>query len=346
MKPCIGITMGDPAGIGPEIIVKALNHARVFSECRPLVIGEKGILEQALRSTGMGLNIQVTVDPAKAAYRHGTITLLNKNNIDSRRVVHGSISAQCGKAAGEFIEEAVKLACNREIDAITTAPIHKESFDLGGYGKKYRGHTEMLAALTHSKDVAMLLVSGNLRVIHVTTHLSMRRALDQIKQARIYRTIRIAHLACRQLGVDSPRIGVAGLNPHCGEGGIMGDEEMTEIIPAVEAAARDGLEVTGPVPADTIFPRGKSGRFDIIVAMYHDQGHIPVKLLGFESSGESWSSIRGVNITFGLPIIRTSVDHGTAFGKAGKGTADEGSLLDAIHYACILAQNKLRGNPN
>ncbi|MFC2156066.1 PdxA family protein, partial [Acidobacteriota bacterium] len=261
-------------------------------------------------------------------------------NMNLEKIPFGKVNAVCGKAAGEYIETAVQMAMEKKIAAIVTASINKESFDLGGYGKMYRGHTEMLAALTAAEKAFMMLASGNLRVIHVTTHVAMREAVGLIKTERVYNTILKAFEACQELGIPSPKIGVAGLNAHGGEGGIMGYEEVEEIIPAIEKARADGLDVAGPIPGDTIFPRGKTGTFDIIVAMYHDQGHIPVKLMGFNWDGETWSSVCGVNITIGLPIIRTSVDHGTAFGKAGKGLADEGSLVDAIEYAIRIVKNR------
>jgi 4-hydroxythreonine-4-phosphate dehydrogenase len=262
------------------------------------------------------------------------------DNVHLEKIPHGQVNADCGRAAGEYIEKAIYLAMDKEIAAMVTAPINKESFDLGGYGKKYRGHTEMLAGLTKSDKAVMLLASGKLRVIHVTTHVPMRKAVDLIKKDRILSTIHKAAEACRQLGIDSPKIGVAGLNAHASDGGIMGLEEVEEILPAVEAARAEGLNVEGPIPGDTIFPRGNAGTYDIIVAMYHDQGHIPVKLMGFLWDGKAWTSVSGVNITIGLPIIRTSVDHGTAFGKAGKGLADERSLLDAVDYAILIAENR------
>jgi len=198
----------------------------------------------------------------------------------------------------------------------------------------------MLASLTNTKDVAMVLAHDNLRVIHVTTHVSLRKSIDLVKKDRIYKTIKIAFNACRQLGILSPKIAVAGLNPHCGDGGIMGDEEIKEIIPAVEKAKSEGISVEGPFSPDVVFSKGRSGTFDIIVVMYHDQGHIPLKFHGFQWNGEKWTSVGGVNITFGLPIIRTSVDHGTAFGKAGKGIANEKSLDDAIDYAILISKNR------
>jgi 4-hydroxythreonine-4-phosphate dehydrogenase len=340
MKPIIGITMGDPAGVGSEIIAKALNVPSVYAECRPLVIGDKRAMEEAVKIANVNLDIYGIKNISEAAFHHGTIDVYDLKNIHLEKIPYGKVNADCGKAAGEYIKKAIHLALDKEIAAVVTAPINKESFDLGGYGKKYRGHTEMLAALTHSEKAFMLLASGNLRVIHVTTHVPMRKAVDMIKTERVYNTIHRAYEACGQLGIESPRIGVCGLNAHSGDGGIMGREEIEEIIPAIKKARADGLNVEGPIPGDTIFPRGQAGTYDIIVAMYHDQGHIPVKLLGFHWDGNTWSSVSGVNITIGLPIIRTSVDHGTAFGKAGKGLANEKSLLDAIDYAILIAKNR------
>lgn len=332
--------MGDAAGIGPEIVAKALGYRQVFENCRPVVIGDKWIMGEVLQKVGADMRIRSSIDPLSETYQFGQMNVFDLHNIERRDVVYGRVNAALGRAAGEFIEKAIQLALEGTIDAIVTAPINKESFFAGGYGQKYSGHTEMLAGLTGAEDVKMLLVSGNLRVIHVSTHVSLRQALDEIKKIRIYRTILTASRACRQLGIENPRIAVSGLNPHCGEGGIMGDEEIKEIRPAVDQAVSEGMKVVGPLPADTIFPRGLAGDYDIIVAMYHDQGHIPVKLHGFKWQGSGWSSIRGVNITIGLPIIRTSVDHGTAFGKAGKGLADETSLLEAIEYAVRLSENR------
>lgn len=340
MKPIIGITMGDPTGIGSEIIVKALSQPDVYVKCRPLVIGDKWAMEDAIKITRIKLDVRSINTISNASFRHGILDVYDLNNIKLEKIPYGKVDADCGRAAGEYIEKAIHMAMEKEIAAIVTGPINKESFDLGGYGKKYRGHTEMLAALTKSEKVFMLLASGNLRVIHVTTHVSMKDSVELIKKERIYNTILKAFEACQELGIKSPKIGVAGLNAHAGDGGIMGIEEVEEIIPAIEKAKADGLNVEGPVPGDTIFPRGKAGTYDIIVAMYHDQGHIPVKLMGFNWNGKIWDSISGVNITIGLPIIRTSVDHGTAFGKAGKGLANEKSLLDAMDYAILIAENR------
>ncbi|MFC1585755.1 4-hydroxythreonine-4-phosphate dehydrogenase PdxA [Fibrobacterota bacterium] len=340
MVPKICITMGDPAGIGSEIIAKALAREEVYTKCRPVVIGDAQAIRDGIRIGGVNLKVNAIDDIEKAAFSNGTIDVYDLKNIDMNNLTYGKVDQQCGKAAGQYIETAVDMAMNKKVHAIVTAPIHKEAFDLGGYGKNYRGHTEMLAALSGTEQVAMVLAHGNLRVIHVTTHVSLRKALDLIKQGRIYETIKIAVEACHQLGISEPKLGIAGLNPHCGDGGIMGDEEVTEIAPAIERARSEGVNIDGPIPPDTIFPRGISGTYDIIVVMYHDQGHIPLKFHGFQWDGTKWKSVGGVNITFGMPIIRTSVDHGTAFGKAGKGTADEKSLLDAIDYAITIAKNR------
>jgi 4-hydroxythreonine-4-phosphate dehydrogenase len=339
MKPIISITMGDPAGIGSEIITKLLNNPDLYKKCLPVVIGDKEAIKDAAAFSKVNLGVNAIDDLKKAVFEYGTIDVYDLDNIDMSKVIYGKVDSECGRASGEYIEKAIQLALNKDVHAIVTAPIHKESFDLGGYGKKYRGHTEMLAALTNTNDVAMLLAHGSLRVIHVTTHVSLKKAIELIKRERIYRTIKIAQDAGQHLGILSPKIGVAGLNPHCGDGGLMGDEEIEEILPAVKKAKSEGMDVYGPISPDIVFSKG-GGAYDIIVAMYHDQGHIPLKFHGFKWDGDKWSSVGGVNITFGLPIIRTSVDHGTAFGKAGKGTADEKSLYDAIEYAVLIVKNR------
>ncbi|MCP4218893.1 MAG: 4-hydroxythreonine-4-phosphate dehydrogenase PdxA [bacterium] len=339
MRPLIGITMGDPAGVGPEIIAKALNDRDLYAKARPLVIGDKAVMEEALKIANVDLKINAIKDTA-GRFEFGTLDVYDLDNLKLEKVPHGTVNADCGRAAGEAIEKAINMAMAKEIDAIVTGPINKEAFDLGGYGKKYRGHTEMLAGLTKSDKAFMLLASGKLRVIHVTTHVPMREAVDLITTERVYNTIHKAKEACRELGLESPKIAVAGLNAHSSDGGIIGREEVEQISPAIEKARADGLDVHGPIPGDTVFPKGMAGTYDVVVAMYHDQGHIPVKLMGFQWDGQAWSSMKGVNITIGLPIIRTSVDHGTAFGKAGKGTADENSLFDAVDYAILIAENR------
>lgn len=259
--------------------------------------------------------------------------------IPKQLITYGQISPTCGRIAGEAIQEAVALAMRGDIDAVVTAPIHKEAFNLGGW--KYAGHTEMFADLTGTRDYAMMLVHKNLRVIHVTTHCSLREALDLITEERVYKTIKVANDACKQLGIDKPRIAVAALNPHGGEGGTFGKEEKEILTPAIKRAAKEGIIVSDvPTPADVVFAKCLGGASDCVVAMYHDQGHIPLKTVGFEYKDNGWGKVDGVNITFGLPIIRTSPDHGVAFGKAGKGTADPTSMISAIKLAIKLVENK------
>jgi 4-hydroxythreonine-4-phosphate dehydrogenase len=259
--------------------------------------------------------------------------------IPPQLITYGQISPVCGRIAGEAIKESIDLALKGEIDAVVTSPIHKEAFNLGGW--KYAGHTEMFADLTNTRDYAMMLVHNNLRVIHVTTHVSLRQALDLITEERVYKTIKVAHDACRQLGIDKPRIAVAALNPHGGEGGIFGKEEEEILTPAIKRAAEEGIIVSDvPTPADVVFSKCLGGASDCVVAMYHDQGHIPLKTVGFEYKDNAWGKVDGVNITFGLPIIRTSPDHGVAFGKAGKGIADPTSMISAIKLAIKLVENR------
>ena len=258
--------------------------------------------------------------------------------IPKQLITYGQISPVCGRIAGEAIKEAIASALNGEIDAVVTSPIHKEAFNLGGW--KYAGHTEMFADLTNTIDYAMMLVHNNLRVIHVTTHCSLRDALDLITEDRVYKTISVANLACNQLGIKKPKIAVAALTPHSGEGGTFGKEEKEILSPAIKRATTEGVLVSEPIPADVVFAKALGGAYDCVVAMYHDQGHIPVKTVGFKWSEGSWQEVDGVNITFGLPIIRTSPDHGVAFGKAGKGTADPTSMISAIKLAIQLINGK------
>ncbi len=341
-KPIMGITMGDPAGIGPEIAAKALSKKEIYEICRPLVIGDKGAMEDGIRIARKPLKINPIEKVSEAKFEYGTIDVIDLKNIDMSKLKYGTIGEMTGKAVGEYIKKAIELAMNKEIDAIVTNPIHKESFKLGGWGKKYAGHTEMLADLTGTKKYNMMLMHGNFRVVHVSTHISLRDACDAVKKDRVLNTIKVAYQGCRDLGIENPKIAVAGLNPHASDGGLFGWEEEKEIIPAIEEAKKLGWSVEGPIPADTVFSKARGGMYDVVVCMYHDQGHIPMKLVGFvmdEKTG-TWKSVSGVNATLGLPIIRTSVDHGTAFGKAGKGTATADSLIDAIHVAIQFAKNR------
>lgn len=341
MKPVIGITMGDAAGIGPEIIIKALSSKEIYDMCSPIVIGDSLIIQQATTIVGASLTTNSVSSIDQAKFKYGCIDVFDLKNVDLKALSRGRVDAMAGKAAVDFIEKAVSLALKRQIDAIVTAPINKEAVNKAGYG--YAGHTELLAHLTGTKDYAMMLVSGLLRVIHVTTHISLRQACEMIKKDRVLKTIRLAREALREAGILEPRIAVAGLNPHGGEGGLFGTEEIDEIKPAIEEAKKEGVNVSGPLPPDTVFVRALGGAFDAVIAMYHDQGHIPVKLLGlkWDEKRASWDSVSGINVTLGLPIIRSSVDHGTAFGKAWKGTANPQSMIEAIKYAAHAAKIRL-----
>ncbi|MDR7867306.1 MAG: 4-hydroxythreonine-4-phosphate dehydrogenase PdxA [Sporomusaceae bacterium] len=326
MKPIIGITMGDATGAGPEIIVKALEDKGVYDVCRPLVIGDLGIMARAAGIVNIPLKFRPVEKVAEAAFAYGTVDVIDLKNLPAD-LPFAKVDGRAGKAAFEYVAKGVELAMQGDIAAIATAPLHKEALNAGGY--HYPGHTEILGDLSNTKGYAMMLTGGPLRVIHVTTHVSLRQACDLVKKERVLRVIELADMAAKQLGFAKPRIAVAGLNPHSGEGGLFGDEEIKEIIPAIEEAKGRGYDVTGPVPPDTVFYRAAlKNHFDIVVVMYHDQGHIPLKVLGFEE---------GVNVTVGLPFIRTSVDHGTVFGKAGKGTADSRSMSESIYLAAKMA---------
>ena len=341
--PRVGITMGDPAGIGSEITAKVLTRDNIGEFCVPIVIGDADVIRQGFKVIGADPTFEVVHD-LEDALEPARNYVYDLDNVSLADYSFGRISAQAGRAAGESIERAIELAMEKKIDAIVTNPIHKESFNLGGYGERFPGHTEMLAALTGAKSYCMMLASGNLRVCHVTTHVSLLDALTRyITTERIVEVIKLADGVGKQLGFEDPLIGVAGINPHAGEHGLFGDEEKRIIIPAIEKAVELGIKVEGPVPADTLFSKAKGGWYTVAVAMYHDQGHIPCKVDGFvyDHETERWS-MRGVNVTLGLPIIRTSVDHGTAFGKAGKGTADRHSLLEAVKFAVDL----VRGQPH
>ena len=325
-RPKIGITIGDPSGIGPEVSLKALENKEVLESCVPVLYGDARVLERAASIVGSRREIILLDGPEEAS--EGRVNLVSLG-VPEGPWEFAAVQGECGQAAFAYIKKAIEDALDKKIDAVVTGPINKEALNVGGIN--YSGHTEIFADLTGTKDYAMLLTGGGIRVIHVSTHVALREACDRAKKARIGTVIRLADSSARGLGVEKPRIAVAGLNPHSGEGGLFGREEIDEIIPAIRAAEEEGLDVTGPVPPDTVFVKLLKGDFDIVVAMYHDQGHIPLKLTDF---------MGGVNITVGLPIIRTSVDHGTAYGKAGKGTADETSMVAAIRSAVKLALNR------
>lgn len=340
MKKVIAITIGDPSGIGPEIIAKALYQNNFYKECVPVVIGNADVMREGIRVAGVPMNVESISSLRDVVIDASVMNVFEVYpGYDIKGLQYGKIQKESGVLAYKSIEAAIRLAISQEVSAVVTAPIHKESFALAG--SPYPGHTEMFAAMTGTQDFSMILMYNALRVAHVTTHVSMQDAVRLIKTPRILKTIQVAHNACIQLGIPHPVIAVAGLNPHAGEGGMFGKEEIDEIIPAIEKANSAGIHTVGPIPADTLFSKAVAGMYDCVVAMYHDQGHIPIKLLGFALNGENgvWSDIKGVNITFGLPIIRVSVDHGTAFGKAGKGTANPSSLIEAISIALKISGN-------
>lgn len=332
--------MGDPAGVGPEIAVRALAHPDVYRIARPVIVGDAAVLARAAEIAGVSIKIKAVSRISDSSFEYATADVLDLKNVDMGALEYGKVSPMAGKAAFEAVVRAITLAMEGQIDAAVTGPINKEALNRAGYA--YSGHTEIFAEYTKTQRYAMLLVEGAMRVVHVSTHVSLRRACELVRQERVLEVIRLADDVCRRLGIAEPAVGVAGLNPHCGEGGLFGDEEVKEIIPAIERARSLGIRADGPVPADTLFSKVKGGQYDIAVAMYHDQGHIPVKVTGFVFDPQTgkWESVRGVNITLGLPIIRTSVDHGTAFDQAGKGTANEESMIHAIEYAVRLASRR------
>ena len=340
-NPLIGITMGDPASIGPEISVKALTNARILDLCRPIIVGDAAVMEDAVRVVCPGqVQIRSVEHVSEAVFEPGVINVLDMKLVDMDKLVYGKVSSMCGEAAFRYVEKVIQLAMDGEIDATVTNALNKAAVNQAGH--HYAGHTEIYAHYTGTKDYTMMLAHENLRVVHVSTHVSLREACDRVKKDRVLSVIRIADDACRRLGIAEPRVAVAGLNPHCGEGGLFGREEIDEIEPAIAAAREDGIRVDGPVPPDTVFSKAKGGWYDIVVAMYHDQGHIPLKVSGFVYDRQSgrWDSVAGVNITLGLPIIRVSVDHGTAFGHAHMGLANPVSLENSIEYAALLAKHR------
>jgi len=325
-KPRIGITIGDPSGVGPEISLKALRKEEVSSSCIPVLYGDASVLKRAASIVNCTREIVTLQRPEDAG--EGKINLVSLGALEEP-YEFARVQGKCGKAAFAYIKRAIEDALEKKIDAVVTGPINKEALHEGGIN--YSGHTEIFADLTGTKNYAMLLMGGGIRVIHVSTHVALREACDRAKKERVLSVIRLADGAVRALGIAEPRIAVAGLNPHSGESGLFGREEIEEIIPAIQAARAEGINASGPVPPDTVFVKALKGDSDIVVAMYHDQGHIPLKITDF---------MGGVNITVGLPIIRTSVDHGTAYGKAGKGTADESSMISAIRAAVQFARNR------
>lgn len=355
-KPVIGITMGDPAGNGPEITIKALAHAGLYDRCAPIVVGDAAILEQAARFVGrQDMTIHRCKKVSDALFVPGTVDVLHLDLIqDLERFQLGKVSVEGGNAAFQCVRQVIRLAQAGEVDATCTNALNKEAMNKAlefykgersdGY-THFDGHTEIYATYTNTKKYTMMLAHHDLRVVHVSTHVSLREACERVKKDRVLEVIEIAAEACREMGIPHPRVAVAGLNPHCGENGLFGREELEEIGPAIQEAREKGIQVLGPIPPDSVFPEALGGWYDIVVCMYHDQGHIPLKTVGFvyDREAQGWKAVEGVNITLGLPIIRTSVDHGTGFALAGKGTSNELSLVNAIDYAVRMARGKAAG---
>ncbi len=329
-KPLIGITIGDPAGIGSEVTLKCVAHPSVSEICHPLVVGDARLLRRLSDEYRLPFPFRVIKQRERVDRKLTAPLLLNLDNLPPQ-IEMGSVRKEYGRAAGEYIEVAVSLALKGEIDALVTGPINKKAFRLGGYD--YSGHTEYLAALTGSNSYAMMFVAESLRVTFLTTHLSLSEIVHQVKKEKIIPLVRLTNREMKRFGFSRPRIAIAGLNPHAGENGMFGREEAEEIIPAVKECQKEGIDIKGPYPADVLFSSNKRGElYDVIIALYHDQGLIPVKLHDFQ---------KAVNITLGLPIIRTSVGHGTAFDIAGKGIADPTNMIEAIKLAVAITRNTL-----
>jgi 4-hydroxythreonine-4-phosphate dehydrogenase len=323
----IAITMGDPCGIGPEIIAKLYADAALLPPT--LVLGDEGLLKRSVRLLSLPLSVEIIESPEDFQFSANTIPVISLSGLP-QDLPFGQLDARAGKAAFDYIRAGIDLALQKRIRAMVTAPINKEALRLAGF--HYPGHTEILADFSGTKDFAMMLMNDDLRVILVTIHVSLGEAIEQVTMESELRTIRLAHQAMTQLGIARPRIAVAGLNPHAGEHGLFGSEDESVIKPAIQQAQTEGIEVSGPWPGDTVFMNARQGQFDIVVAQYHDQGLIPVKYLGVDE---------GVNITVGLPFVRTSVDHGTAFDIAGTGQASHASLRVAVEQAALLAGSKI-----
>lgn len=340
MRKKIAITMGDPSGIGAEIVVKALMHSEIYEQCIPIVIGDRLPMEEAVQFTNSSAKIQLVNSPEEVFGTAGIINLMDLGYLEKGSWEYKKVSRISGEAAFQYVVKSIQLAMDHKVDAVVTGPINKEAIGLAGH--HYSGHTEIFADYTDTKNYGMLLTSKQLKVIHVTTHISMQEACNIIRegQDRIENVIRLADKAMKLLKVEKPHIAVAGLNAHASENGLFGDEEKKAIIPAVLQCQSEGISVEGPIPPDTVFVKAIAGQYDIVVAMYHDQGHIPLKLNGFQLDTKTnrYTNMSGVNATIGLPVIRTSVDHGTAFGKAGEGRANEESMVEAIKMAIEMAE--------
>ena len=353
-RPILGISMGDPFGNGPEITVRALADKSIYDRCRPLVVGDKSSMEYAAKvakKIGVAdLKVNAIQDAKDAKYEYGTIDVLDMglvpvdaipdtSGLDEPKPFGVGTCALGGEAAFQYVKKVIEMAMAGEVDGTVTNALSKEAINMAGH--HYSGHTEIYAHYTGTKKYAMMLAHNDLRVIHVSTHVSLRQACDRVKKERVLECIHLANEACHALGIANPKIGVAGLNPHCGENGMFGTEEIEEIQPAIDAALAEGINIPErkPTPPDTVFSKALGGWYDMVVVMYHDQGHIPLKVKGFvyNKAEGHWDAVAGINVTLGLPIIRASVDHGTGFGHAGSGQANELSLVNSIDFALQVA---------
>ena len=321
--------MGDPCGIGPEVTAKALSRPLVYELCRPIVLGSIAAMEAAIETAGNGVSAKAVHSLDDAEGDPGAIDVLDPENLDYGAISPGELSAVAGRASVEWVLKAGELAASGDVRAIVTAPINKQACSLAGYEDV--GHMEIFQRQSGADEVATMLMAEELRVVHLTTHRSLRAACDYVTRDNVLAKIELTHRSFEEWGYDSPRIGVAALNPHAGDGGIIGDEEATQIAPAVRDARSRGIDAVGPVPADTVFNQAIDGKLEVVLAMYHDQGHIPIKV-------HNWA--KSISVNLGLPFVRTSVDHGTAFDIAGMGVADETSMIEAIVVAAALAEGK------
>ncbi len=327
-RPLIAIPIGDPAGIGPEIVLKALNELKIYDVARPIVIGDKDVLEDVLRFTKLDIEINRVQKVKKGKYVRGIIDLIDLDNIEMNKLNMGKESAMAGKAAFEYIEKSIQLAMKGEVQAIATSTINKKSLKKAKI--PYIGHTEIFAGLTNTKDPLTMFEVRGMRVFFLSRHVSLRKACDMVTKDRVLDYIKRCTKELKKLGVENPLLAVAGLNPHSGEEGLFGNEEVIAVAPAIREAHEEGYNVVGPIGADSVFHMALMGRFDAVLSLYHDQGHIATKTLDFD---------RTIAITGGLPFLRTSVDHGTAFDIAGKGIAGEISMIEAIKLAAKYAPN-------
>ncbi len=336
-KPRLALTMGDPAGVGPEIALKVMLTNNQRNDFTGLLVGSVEVFREAAQLLDQPVSLVVLESPDDADALAGDLVgVIEPKDIAGKTFPRQKVAAECGEAAFQSIKTSIELALDGSVDAVVTNPIHKKSLNLAGY--PWAGHTELFREFTNAKDSAMMLVAGDLRVVHVSTHCSLGQAVRRCKRQRIVDVTKLAHEAMLSLGIDKPRIGMAALNPHAGDGGLFGDEEAEEIVPAIVELRGEGLDVSDPMPPDTVFCMARGGRFDVVIAQYHDQGHIPVKMEGFyyDHQTGSWPSVEGINVTLGLPILRVSVDHGTAFDQAWQGSANADSLQNALDFTIAM----------